>query len=83
MRLGNDKVIVSHDDGKSFYFDLDEDPGEQKPQPAGKTARAKHLLELLEKTKRGYAELAPARKDKSLELEPKVKEQLRSLGYLD
>jgi arylsulfatase A-like enzyme len=78
-----DKVIRDVKSGVDSYYDLAADPREQAPQAAAASARARPLVDELDRL---YSAPAPARaggEKPALPLAPAMENRLKSLGYLD
>ncbi len=83
LRVGDDKVIIDHGTGSASYFDLSKNPGELEPRSADEHPRGKPLVEQARRLEKKFADMAPVFEDAPVQLDSGVKEQLRSLGYLD
>lgn len=85
LRTGQSKVIVNARTGTQKYFDLLEDPGEQKPliQTGGKIQQAlTKLAAIIQESITLRKHLVGRQAGKKSELDEEMKQRLESLGYI-
>jgi arylsulfatase A-like enzyme len=74
------KLLVNARTGDTLYFDLTEDPGEQRPlkAPRDKVELLRRRLE----DEKAYSDALPWWGDAAVELDPETRARLRELGYV-